>query len=245
MSEHIVKAYEEELRLLDSQIAKMGGLAEDMLGRAILALDRRDPELAEQAIKDDKAIDDLERTIEEQAISIIARRQPMALDLRQIVTVIRISSDLERIGDLSKNIAKRALAVANEQQPKQVMHGLKHIGLSSLEQLKNVLNAYSNRDADKAMKVWLRDERIDAMYNSLFRELLTYMMEDPRNIGLCTHLLFGAKNFERIGDHATNIAETVHYLVHGTAITEDRPKSDITSTSVIEYPDMHWKNGKD
>ncbi len=245
MSEHIVKAFEEELKLLDSQIAKMGGLAEDMLGRAILALDRRDPNLAEIAIKDDKAIDELERQIEEQAISLIARRQPMALDLRQIVTAIRISSDLERIGDLSKNIAKRALAVAGEPHPKQVMLGLKHIGLTALEQLKHVLDAYSNRDADKAMKVWLRDERIDAMYNSLFRELLTYMMEDPRNIGLCTHLLFGAKNIERIGDHATNIAETIHYLVHGTAISEDRPKGDVTSSTVIEYPDMHFKNGKD
>ncbi len=245
MSEHIVKAFEEELKLLDSQIAKMGGLAEEILGHAILALDRRDPDLAEMAIKDDKAIDDLERLIEEQAISLIARRQPMALDLRQIVTAIRISSDLERIGDLAKNIAKRALAVVGEQQPKQVMLGLKHIGLTALEQLKNVLDAYSNRDADKAMRVWLRDERIDAMYNSLFRELLTYMMEDPRNIGLCTHLLFGAKNIERIGDHATNIAETIHYLVHGTSISEDRPKGDVTSSTVIEYPEMYWKNGKD
>ncbi|MDX2264567.1 MAG: phosphate signaling complex protein PhoU [Hyphomicrobiales bacterium] len=245
MSEHIVKAFEDELKALDSQIAKMGGLAEEALGRAILALDRRDPEIAEQAIRDDKAIDDLERLVEEQAISIIARRQPMALDLRQIVTAIRVASDLERIGDLSKNIAKRALAVAAEPHPKQVMLGIKHIGLSALEQLKNVLNAYSSRDADKAMKVWLRDERIDNMYNSLFRELLTYMMEDPRNIGICTHLLFGAKNIERIGDHATNIAETIHYLVHGAAISEDRPKGDVTSYTIVEFPELHWKNGKD
>jgi len=175
----------------------------------------------------------LERKIEEQAITMIARRQPMALDLRQIMTAIRISSDLERIGDLGKNIAKRALAMAGENHPKQLMLGLKYMGELALEQLKNVLDAYSERNADKALKVWHRDEEIDAMYNSLFRELLTYMMEDPRNIGLCTHLLFGAKNIERIGDHATNIAETIHYLVHGNAILDERPKGDVTSTTLV------------
>ncbi len=244
MMEHTVKSYEEELKLLDSKIAQMGGLAEDVLGHAVRALDRRDPELAEYAIREDLAIDELERSIEELAISIIARRQPMALDLRQIITATRISSDLERIGDLAKNIAKRALAVANEQQPKQLMLGIKHIGMTALEQLKDVLDAYSTRDAEKALKVWLRDEQIDAMYNSLFRELLTYMMEDPRNIGLCTHLLFGAKNIERIGDHTTNIAEMIHYLVHGKPITEDRPKGDVTSYTVVEYPETGQKNGK-
>lgn len=235
--EHIVKSYEEELAGLDNKIATMGGLAEQLLGQAIDALEMRDPKLAETTIHNDERIDTLEREVEEQAIAMIARRQPMALDLRQIMTAIRISSDLERIGDLGKNIAKRALAVAGESRPKPLMLGLNHMGELALAQLKDVLDAYIARDADKAMRVWYRDEEIDAMYNSLFRELLTYMMEDPRNIGLCTHLLFGAKNIERIGDHATNIAETVHYLVHGKSIADERPKGDVTSTTTVPVPD--------
>ncbi len=235
--EHIVTSYKEELAALDNKIATMGGLAEQLLGQAIDALERRDPKLAETTIHNDERIDGLERDVEEQAIVMIARRQPMALDLRQIMTAIRVSSDLERIGDLGKNIAKRALAIAGESRPKPLMLGLKHMGELSLQQLKDVLDAYIARDADKAMRVWYRDEEIDAMYNSIFRELLTYMMEDPRNIGLCTHLLFGAKNIERIGDHATNIAETVHYLVHGTSIEDERPKGDMTSTTTVDLPD--------
>ena len=231
--EHIVRSYEEELSLLNNKIAKMGGLAEQVLGQSIDALEGRDPDLAGDTIQQDEAIDELEKEIEEQAIVMIARRQPMAYDLRQIMAALRISSDLERIGDLGKNIAKRALAVVGEQQPKQLMLGLKHMGELALGQLKEVLDAYIERDADRALKVWYRDEEIDAMYNSLFRELLTYMMEDPRNIGLCTHLLFGAKNIERIGDHATNIAETVYYLVHGRPITDQRPKGDNTSMTPV------------
>ena len=231
--EHIVRSYEEELAALNTKIAKMGGLAEQVVGQSIDALERRDPDLAEVTIKEDEVIDALEHEIEEQAIVMIARRQPMAYDLRQIMAALRISADLERIGDLGKNIGKRALAVVGEQQPKKLMLGLKHMGELALEQLKEVLDAFIERDADRALKVWYKDEEIDAMYNSLFRELLTYMMEDPRNIGLCTHLLFGAKNIERIGDHTTNIAENVHYLVHGTALADDRPKSDDTSSTLI------------
>ena len=163
----------------------------------------------------------------------IARRQPMAVDLRHIMTVLKIAGDLERTGDLAKNIAKRALAISGENHPKPLMTGLKHMVELALSQLKDVLDAYAERDAEKAVAVWRRDERIDAMYNSLFRELLTYMMEDPRNIGLCTHLLFAAKNIERIGDHATNIAEDVHYLVHGVALADDRPKGDDTASTLI------------
>ena len=232
--EHIVRSYEEELALLNNMIARMGGLAEQVLGQAIEALERRDAELASTTIKQDEEIDDLQRQIEAQAVVMIARRQPMAYDLRQIMAALRISIDLERIGDLGKNIAKRAVAVVMEQQPKQLMIGLKHMGELALGQLKDVLDAFIERDADRALKVWYKDEEIDAMYNSLFRELLTYMMEDPRNIGLCTHLLFGAKNIERIGDHATNIAETVYYLVHGTAIVDERPKGDTTSSTPVE-----------
>jgi len=232
VTEHIVRAFEEELKTMDSKIAQMGGLAEQCLARAIDAMERRDPALAEATIRQDEMIDRLEQELEEMAVSIIARRQPMALDLRQIITCIRVASDLERIGDLAKNIAKRAMAVAGEHHPKPLMIGLKHIGDAALEQLKHVLDAYSERDAEKARKVWMNDAQIDGIYNSLFRELLTYMMEDPRNIGLCTHLLFGAKNVERIGDHATNIAEMVHFMVHGQSIIEQRPKGDNTSYSM-------------
>jgi phosphate transport system protein len=230
-SEHTVRSYEEELALLNNKIAKMGGLAEKVLGQSFDALDRRDPDLAANTIGEDEEIDQLQREIEEQAVVMIARRQPMAYDLRQIMAALRISSDLERIGDLGKNIAKRAVAVVTEQQPKQLMMGLRHMGELSLNQLKEVLDAFIERDAERALNVWYKDEEVDAMYNSLFRELLTYMMEDPRNIGLCTHLLFGAKNIERVGDHATNIAETVYYLVHGRPITDQRPKGDTTSST--------------
>ena len=230
-TEHTVRSYEEELSLLNNKIAKMGGLAEKVLGQSFEALDRRDPDLAANTIGEDEEIDQLQRDIEEQAVVMIARRQPMAYDLRQIMAALRISTDLERIGDLGKNIAKRAVAVVTEQQPKQLMLGLKHMGELSLNQLKEVLDAFIERDAERALSVWYKDEEIDAMYNSLFRELLTYMMEDPRNIGLCTHLLFGAKNIERVGDHATNIAETVYYLVHGRPITDQRPKGDTTSST--------------
>jgi len=192
--EHIVRSYEEELSLLNNKIAKMGGLTEQVLGQSFDALERRDPELAAATINEDEAIDTLEKEIEEQAVVMIARRQPLAYDLRQIMAALRISNELERIGDLGKNIAKRAVAVVSEQQPKQLALGLKHMGELALGQLKEVLDAFIERDADRALKVWYKDEEIDAMYNSLFRELLTYMMEDPRNIGLCTHLLFGAKN---------------------------------------------------
>jgi phosphate transport system protein len=230
-SEHTVRSYEEELDLLNNTIVKMGGLAEKVLGQSFDALERRDPDLAANTIGEDEEIDQLQSEIEEQAVVMIARRQPMAYDLRQIMAALRISADLERIGDLGKNIAKRAVAVVTEQQPKQLMMGLKHMGELSLNQLKEVLDAFVERDAERALNVWYKDEEIDAMYNSLFRELLTYMMEDPRNIGLCTHLLFGAKNIERVGDHATNIAETVYYLVHGRPITDRRPKGDTTSST--------------
>jgi phosphate transport system protein len=224
MNEHIVKSYEDELALLDKKIAHMGGLAEHNLGKSFDALEKRDPALAESVINSDVQIDNLQREIEEQVISMIARRQPMANDLRHILAALRITSDLERIGDLSKNIAKRALAVAHENHPKPLISGFRHMVELALRQLKDVLDAYADRDPVRAMAVWNDDHQIDAMYNSLFRELLTYMMEDPRNIGLSTHLLFGAKNMERVGDHTTNIAETIHHMITGNSITEIRPK---------------------
>jgi phosphate transport system protein len=239
--EHIVKSYDSELAVLDGKIARMGGLVELLLGHSLDALENRDPELAESTIEEDLAIDMLEQEIEEQAVSMIARRQPMAQDLRQIIGALRIASDLERIGDLGKNIAKRAMAISGEGRPKQLMNGLDHMGNLALGQLKNVLDSYATRDANRAIDVWNRDRDIDAMYNSIFRELLTYMMEDPRNIGLCTHLLFGAKNIERIGDHTTNIAETCYFLVHGNKIPDSRPKDDKTPTMTL---DPASRNGK-
>ncbi len=234
MTQHTVKSYEEELTFLDNKIAHMGGLTERLLGQAFDSLNRRDPKLAAAAIVSDKSIDNLQREIEDHSILMIARRQPVANDLRHIMAALKIAGDLERIGDFSKNIAKRALAIAGESHPKPLLAGLGHMVELALRQLKDALDAFADRDAEKALVVWRKDEQLDAMYNSLFRELLTYMMEDPRNIGLSTHLLFGAKNLERIGDHTTNIAETVHYLVHGAAITDDRPKGDTTSSTLIQ-----------
>jgi phosphate transport system protein len=233
MHEHIVRSYDQELELLDKKIAQMGGQVEQLLARGFDALERRDPQLAEEIVGEDRKVDALEGEIQDLTIQMIARRQPMAIDLRHIMTVLKIAGDLERTGDLAKNIAKRALAVSGENHPKPLMTGLKHMVELAMSQLKDVLDAYAERDGEKAVAVWRRDERIDAMYNSLFRELLTYMMEDPRNIGLCTHLLFAAKNIERVGDHTTNIAEDVHYLVHGAPLADDRPKGDDTASMLI------------
>jgi phosphate transport system protein len=233
MSEHIVRSYDQELELLDKKIAQMGGLVERSLAEAFDALERRDPQLAATVAASDLKIDAIEREIQDLAMVMIAKRQPMAVDLRHIMTVLRIAHDLERTGDLGKNTAKRAHAVSGETHPKPLMTGLKHMVELALNQLKDVLDAYAERDTEKAEAVWRHDERVDAMYNSLFRELLTYMMEDPRNIGLCTHLLFAAKNIERVGDHTTNIAENVYYLVKGVMLSEDRPKSDETASLLI------------
>ena len=233
MSDHIVKAYDEDLANLKTMLAQMGGLAEDHLAKAIEALGKRDTKLADVVIAQDEKIDALELQLEERAILTIAKRQPMARDLREIMVAIRIASDLERIGDLAKNIAKRTHAI-NEQLPRKLAAGLTRMGRLSLEQLKDVLDAYTTADDVKALDVWRNDGELDALYNSIFRELLTYMMEDPRMIGPCTHLLFGAKNFERIGDHATNIAENIHYLVSGQPMREERPKKDTTSVTAFD-----------
>ena len=228
MPDHIVKAYDQDISSLKTMLAEMGGLAEEQLDNAIIALAKRDLVLADQVIAGDDKLDNLERAIEEKAILTIAKRQPMALDLREIMVTIRVSSDIERIGDLAKNTAKRTHAIS-EPLPRKLSVGLSRMGAMAQIQLKDVLDAYSRGDDAKAMAVWRSDEDLDALYNSIFRELLTYMMEDPRNISMCTHLLFGAKNLERIGDHTTNIAENIHFLIHGKTITEGRPKKDITA----------------
>lgn len=234
MAEHIVRSYENELVLLDRTIAQLGGLAEQLLGQAFEALEQRNPELAEGAVASDQMIDDLQRQLEEQVVVMIARRQPMANDLRQILAVLKVAADLERIGDLAKNIAKRANTIAGVNHPKPLITGLKHMYELAATGLKDVLDSYATRDDAKAVRIWSEDQRIDALYNSLFRELLTYMMEDPRNIGICTQLLFAAKNIERIGDHTTNIAETVHFLARGKTISDERPKGDKTSSTLIQ-----------
>ena len=234
MGEHIVKSYENELAALDRSVGQMGGLAEQLLGQAFEALEQRNPQLAESASNSDKLIDDMQQQLEEQVVAMIARRQPMASDLRQILAVLKVAGDLERVGDLAKNIAKRASTIAGVNHPKPLIMGLRHMYELAAQGLKEALDAYAARDDRKAIEIWHDDQRIDALYNSLFRELLTYMMEDPRNIGICTHLLFAAKNIERIGDHTTNIAETVHFLAKGTTITEERPKTDRTSSTLIE-----------
>ncbi|MFY9640827.1 MAG: phosphate signaling complex protein PhoU [Rhodomicrobium sp.] len=236
--EHSTRTFDTELKSLDAMVAHMGGLAEHALGQAIDALCNRNPDLAEITLESDKAIDRLERSIDESAVSIIARRQPVAADLRQIVTAIRIAGDLERIGDLAKNIAKRSIAIAGEQHPKQVINGFLHIGEAAMRQLKDVLDAYSQRNADAALRVWEHDQEIDAMYNSLYAELLEILVEDPKKAGLYAHLLFSAKNLERIGDHATNIAETIYYCIQGKVLGDERPKSDRTSgTLVLSHSD--------
>jgi phosphate transport system protein len=223
--QHIVASFEDELQGLSRSIAEMGGRAEDIVERSITALLRSDINLAVDVIESDKKVDTLHRDIEEKAVLIIARRQPMAQDLRETVAAIRIANDIERIGDLGKNIAKRAVAIHGERFTQTLRVGVEHLAELGLRQVKTVLDAYAAHDVEKAREVCARDEEIDAVYTSLFRELLTYMMEDPRNITMCTHLLFCAKNIERIGDHATNIAETVYYLITGQQWVEPRQSS--------------------
>ena len=236
MSEHIVTRFDDELKDIQRRIAEMGGMAERLVDLSVSALTRIDTATANAVIADDRRLDEAQRDCEEEAIRIIARRQPMALDLREIIGALRISNDLERIGDLAKNVGKRVIAIEGEYHPAKLVRGVEHISDLVLEQLKEVLDAYAARNEAKAVEVWGRDGAIDTMYTSLFRELLTYMMEDPRNISVCTHLLFCAKNIERIGDHATNIAEIVYYMVTGQNLPESRPKADASSETTLAFP---------
>lgn len=229
--DHIVKSFDEELRKLREQILAMGGRAEAQLADAIAALAKRDSDKAMRVIESDKGIDALEMTVAQDSLKILALRQPMAKDLREVIAAIKISADIERIGDYAKNISKRTLQL-NQQAPLKPTGSIPRMGELAIKLINAVLSAYANDDAEGLLAAWRSDESIDEMYNSLFRELLTYMMEDPRNIGASTHLLFIAKNIERIGDHATNIAETVHFLVHGKPIDETRPKGDTTNVAI-------------
>ena len=234
MSDHIVKSFDEQLQALSTAVAQMGGLAEAQLASAIEAIARRDSGAAEDAVAGDGRIDALQAEIEERAMKLLALRKPMAVDLRDTMAAIKIANELERIGDLAKNIAKRAL-VLNREPPIRLTQSLARMGKAAQNQLKQVLDAFSSRNAEEAESVWQRDGEIDEIYNSLFRELLTYMMEDPRTIGLCTHLLFVAKNIERSGDHCTNIAEVVYHMVKAGHLTAARPKADTTSETFEPY----------
>lgn len=230
---HIVKSFDEELARLSDLISRMGGLAETQLEQSIQALQKRDSSLAETAIEHDRKIDVLHAEVDEMAIRLLALRQPMAGDLRHIVTGLKIAPIVERIGDYAKNVAKRAIAL-NQMPPVKPLFTIPRMGRMVREMTKDVLDAFADNDVAKAREVWIRDAEVDDMYDSLFRELLTYMMEDPRNITPCTHLLFVARNIERIGDLATNIAELIHYQVEGVILDEDRPKTDRASVTVVE-----------
>ncbi len=235
MQEHTVRSYSEELRRLREMIARMGGLAERQVADATIALVRRDSDLASEVMGRDAAIDALEREIEAYCIRILALRQPVGQDLRLIVASLKISHELERIGDYARNAAKRSLVLA-QQPPLGSLNGFQRMANLVQANLKDAIDALVNDDAAKADEVWAADVPIDEVYNGIFREMLTFMMEDPRNITAATHLLFVAKNLERIGDHATNIAEKVHYAVRGEAMLEDRPKADVSASAVIRPP---------
>ncbi|WP_108397176.1 phosphate signaling complex protein PhoU [Devosia submarina] len=219
--EHIVTSYNDELVALAQMIAEMGGQVEVAIDNGTKSLLKLDRELADMTIIADQRIDDMQRRIDEMAVSMIARRQPMASDLRAIITSIHVASDLERVGDMAKQLARRSLKLEGMSLQPTFYNGVKNMTALVQRQIKEALDSYSNRDAAAAVEVCNRDDEVDAMHTSLFRELLTYMMEDPRNITTCTHLLFCAKSLERVGDHATNIAERAYYLQTGKQLTAD------------------------
>ena len=219
-TDHTVASYDEELTRLSALISEMGGLAEAAVADATRALLKLDHEMARAVIVQDKQIDAMHRQIDDMSVSMIARRQPMAVDLRAIITSIHVAGDLERVGDMAKTIARRTLQIEGLSLTPKFYNGVKHMSDLILRQLKAALDAYATRNGTAAVEVCNSDEEIDALYTSLFRELLTYMMEDPRNITQCTHLLFCSKSLERVGDHATNIAEAAFYLDTGRQMSE-------------------------
>src|SRR5260370_2484151 len=233
VTDHTTKAFDVGLQDLTRMVAEMGGLAEKQVADSVDALARRDADRAQATVAADPSVDSRQHGSEEKAVLTTAGRQPMAVDLREIVGALRVANDLERIGDLAKNIGKRVLSLDGEFHPPKLIRGVEHMGALVLTQLKEVLDSYGSHDLEKAMAVWNGDEQVDAMCTSLFRELLTYMMEDPRNITFCIHLMFCAKNIERMGDHATNIAETVYYMLEGHAIADQRPKGDTTTFAAL------------
>jgi phosphate transport system protein len=227
--DHTAKAFDTDLQEITRKVAEMGGMVEQQITDAVQALIGRDLEMGERVIAMDPQIDNMQREIEEKAILTIARRQPMAVDLREVVGAMRVCNDLERIGDHAKHLGKRVVALDGDFYPQKLIRGVEHMAELVSAQLKQVLDSYASRDLTAALAVWKGDEEVDSMCTSLFRELFTYMMEDPRNITFCMHLMFCAKDIERMGDHATNIAETVYYMIEGRQITDQRPKGDPTN----------------
>src|SRR3954451_15521048 len=230
--EHLVKRYDQELKRLRGLMTQMGGIVESQVALAAEAIVHRDASAAQRAVEEDPKVDALEREVETFVIRLLALRQPVAGDLRHIVAALKITGDLERIGDCAANVAKRAIVLAQFALPYSLA-GLAHMARMVQGQLKSIIDALGDNDTDKAMEVWRSDQVVDDLYNALFRELITYMMEDPRNITPCTHLLFIAKNLERIGDHATNIAETIYYAVVGEVLPDTRPKGDTSAYTVV------------
>ena len=228
--DHTVRAFSQDLEQMTGDLARMGGLAEDLLTDALRAIVDQDASLADTVVARDVQIDDLQVEVEKKIHRLLALRQPLANDLRQTIAALKIAADLERTGDLAKNIAKRTKILDGMHVP-AALNGVSRMGRVVIAQLKRVLDAYAAMDHEAAVQVWERDEEVDEHYTSLFREVLTYMMEDPRTITGCTHLLFVAKNLERIGDHCTNIAEEIHFLVTGDPLTTERPKVDALSDS--------------
>jgi phosphate transport system protein len=230
--EHVVKSYDQELKRLRNLMTQMGGIVESQVALAAEAIMHRDAASAARAVEEDPKVDALEREVETFVIRLLALRQPVAGDLRHIVAALKITGDLERIGDYAANVAKRSIVLAEFSLPYSLA-GLAHMARLVQGQLKMIIDALGESDADKAMEVWRSDQVVDDIYNTIFRELITYMMEDPRNITPCTHLLFIAKNLERIGDHATNVAENLYYAVKGETLPESRPKGDTSAYAVV------------
>ncbi len=230
--QHVIRSFDQELARLRDLISEMGGIVEAQVAGAARAVLDRDSAAAAQVMEEDKRVDALEQEVEQFVIRTLALRQPMAGDLRQVVAALKITGDLERIGDYAANVAKRSLVLAQFAMPFSLA-GLGHMARLVQQNLKTIIDAVGEADAEKALQVWRSDLEVDDIYNGIFRELITYMMEDPRNITPCTHLLFIAKNLERIGDHATNIAETLYYAVTGETLTDARPKGDTSAYAVV------------
>jgi phosphate transport system protein len=229
---HLIKSFDQELRRLRDMMTEMGGIVENQVALAAIAIIDRDSTSAGRVVEEDLRVDALEREVEQFVIRLLALRQPMAGDLRQAVAALKMTVDLERIGDYAANVAKRSIVLAQFTLPYS-MAGLGHMARLVQENLKLTVDAIGENDADKAMQVWRSDLMVDDIYTVIFRELITYMMEDPRNITPCTHLLFIAKNLERIGDHATNIAETIYYAVKGESLPDARPKGDSSAYAMV------------
>jgi phosphate transport system protein len=230
---HIVSAFDEDLIQVQARISEMGGLCEEMLSKSLDAVQHRDAALARMVIESDRQLDEMETAIEESVVRIIALRQPVAADLRVLIAAMKIATTLERIGDLAKNIAKRAIPLSSA-RPLKLTGSIVRMGRQTLTSLSDVLNAHAARDVDLAVQIWKQDLEIDEMYNAIFREVVTYMVEDSRLIGAGAQRMFIAKNLERIGDHATQIAEMVYYIVKGESLGDDRPKGEPTGMDFVQ-----------